>query len=345
MLRSKMLFLLLAFPLAAAGCAREKAEAAAPSTPADRPAQVRVLELSPRFVADRTSWPADLLPERRATLAAEVGGSVESVTVQLGEIVRAGRQLAAIDERSLAQNVAEAEAWLRQAEQQHERASNLFARKAVTRAHLLDAETNRDVARSRLATARLELRKSHVEAPWAGSVAARHVEVGDFVSPGTPLFDLVDVARLKVRAPARAADVPYLAIGREVEVTVDALPGERFAARIERMGAELDPDTRTLEVEAEIDNRDGRLKPGMLARITVTRRELPAALVVPGSAVIDLGASKAVWLVEDGRATRREVTLGPVIGEEVVIEGVPAGSRVIVEGRHLVGEGQKVEEV
>jgi membrane fusion protein (multidrug efflux system) len=345
MSRSKILVLLLALPLAAAGCAREKAEAAAPATPADRPAQVRVLELSPRFVADRTSWPADLLPERRATLAAEVGGSVEAVTVQLGESVRAGRQLAAIDERSLAQNVAEAEAWLRQAEQQHERASNLFARKAVTRAHLLDAETNRDVARSRLATARLELRKSHVSAPWAGSVAARHVEVGDFVSPGTPLFDLVDVSRLKVRAPARSADVPYLAIGREVEVTVDALPGERFAARIERMGAELDPDTRTLEVEAEIDNRDGRLKPGMLARITVTRRELLAALVVPGSAVIDLGTSKAVWLVEDGRATRREVTLGPVIGEEVVIEGVPAGSRVIVEGRHLVGEGQKVEEV
>src|SRR5690606_25408940 len=245
-----------------AGCARESAEAAPVVAPLDRAVQVRTLELAPRPVSDRTSWPADLMPVRRATLAAEVGGAVESIRARLGDSVAAGRPIATIDERALAQQVAEAEALLRQAEQQHERAVNLFERRAVTRAHLLDAETGRDVARARLATAQLQLRKSQVEAPWSGVVAARHVEVGDFVTPGTPLVELVDVSRLKVRAPARADAVPYLAVGREVDVTVDALPGERFTARIERMGAELDPATRTLEIEAEINNADGRLRPG-----------------------------------------------------------------------------------
>jgi hypothetical protein len=83
----------------------------------------------------------------------------------------------------------------------------------------------------------------------------------------------------------------------------------------------------------------------MLARFEVPRRELPAALVVPMAALVDLGERKALWVVEDGRAVRRDVTLGPVIGEEVVVEGLVAGTRVIVEGRHRVGEGQKVEEV
>jgi multidrug efflux pump subunit AcrA (membrane-fusion protein) len=83
----------------------------------------------------------------------------------------------------------------------------------------------------------------------------------------------------------------------------------------------------------------------MLARLEVPRRELEDALVVPMAALVDLGGRKAVWLIEDGRAHRRDVTLGPVVGEQVVIEGLEPGARVIVEGAHAVGEGQLVEEV
>jgi membrane fusion protein (multidrug efflux system) len=259
--------------------------------------------------------------------------------------VAKGQLLATIDERALAQAVAEAEALLRQAALQFERAENLFDRRAVTKAQLLDAVTNRDVAEARIATARLALDKARVRAPWGGRIAARHVEAGSFVAPGAPLFELLDASRVKVRALARSADVPFLAVGREAAVIVDALPGERFVARIERLGAELDPDSRTLEVEAELPNPDGRLKPGMLARLELPRRELADALVVPMACLVDLGGRKAVWTVADGVARRRDVELGPVLGEEVVVLGLAAGERVIVEGQHAVGEGQPVEEV
>jgi membrane fusion protein (multidrug efflux system) len=338
------LTLLLMVGLALAACGGSEAQADPAETP-ERVAQVRSIALEPRHVVDRISVPADLLPLHRATLAAEVGGVVESVSADLGDRVGRGRVLATIDERSLAQAVAEAEALLQQARLQYERAQNLFDRRAVTQAQLLDAVTNRDVAESRLATASLQLDKARVRAPWSGRIAARHVERGAYVSPGAPLFDLVDASRVKVRAPARAADVPFLEIGREVEITLDALPGERFTARVERLGAELDPDSRTLAVEAELPNPDGRLKPGMLARLEVSRRELTGALVVPMSSLVELGGSKAIWLIEGGRAVRRPVTLGPVIGEEVVVEGLNPGERVIIEGWHVVGEGQLVEEV
>jgi membrane fusion protein (multidrug efflux system) len=340
-LRSALL--LLALP-ALAACSESGAETAVPP-PAERLAQVRTLALEPRAVIDRASLPADLMPRRRATLAAEVGGTVESVAGEIGQAVAAGRVLATIDERVYAQQVAEAEALLRQALQQHERARNLFERKAVTKVILLDAETGRDVAEARLASARLQLDKARVRAPWAGRIAARRVDAGDFVAPGTPLFELVDSSRLKVRAPARAADVPFLVVGREVEVRVDAYPGEVFRARVERLGAELDPASRTLDVEAEIANPDGRLRPGLPARLEVPRRELAGALVVPSSAVLDLGETKAVYVVVEGRAARRAVTLGPVIGEEVVIEGLERGARVVIEGQHAIADGQAVEEV
>ena len=83
----------------------------------------------------------------------------------------------------------------------------------------------------------------------------------------------------------------------------------------------------------------------MLARLEVPRREIADALTVPMSALVELGGAKAVWVVDGDRASRREVTLGPVIGEEVVVQGLDAGAHVIVEGQHVVGEGQKVEEV
>ncbi len=326
-----------------AGCSSPKTQA--PAAPAERVAQVRTITLTPRTVVDRTSLPAGLEPLHRAVLAAEIGGAVEAVRAELGQAVARGQLLATIDERALAQQVAEAEAWLRQANLQFERAQNLFERKAVTKAQLLDAVTNRDVAVARIASAKLALDKARVAAPWAGRIAVRHVEVGSFVAPGTPLFELVDASRVKVRAEARSADVRFLAVGREVEVSFDAFPGEKFPAKIERLGAELDPQSRTLAVEAELANADGRLKPGMLARLDIPRQTVEGALVVPMSALVDLGGTKAVWTVTDGRALRREVTTGVVVGEEIVVIGLPAGTHVIVEGQQAVGENQPVEEV
>ncbi|MEO8198112.1 MAG: efflux RND transporter periplasmic adaptor subunit [Thermoanaerobaculia bacterium] len=327
----------------ATACSAPQAQSSA--APAERVAQVRTITLAPRTVVDRTSLPASLEARQRAVLAAEVGGAVEAVRAELGQAVAKGQLLAAIDERSLAQQVAEAEAFLRQAKLQFERAENLFERKAVTKAQLLDAVTNRDVAEARLASAKLALDKARVTAPWAGRIAARHVEVGSFVAPGTPLFELVDASRVKVRAEARSADVRFLSVGREVEVTFDAFPDEKFPARIERLGAELDPQSRTLAVEAELANGDGRLKPGMLARLDIPRQTVAGALVAAMAALVDLGGSKAVWTISEGRAVRREVTLGIVIGEEVVITGLAAGTQVIIEGQHAVGENQPVEEV
>ena len=342
--RGGLLALLVA--LAACGGGDQAGGPAAEPTPeADRVAQVRTVVLQPRPVVDRISLPADLRPVRRATLASEIGGRVEAVRAELGAAVGAGQLLATIDERSLAQAVAEAEAFLRQANQQNDRAVALFERRAVTRAHLLDAATAKDVAEARLASARLQLDKARVRAPWAGRIAERHVDTGAFVAPGAALFELIDTSRLEARAPARAADVPFLEVGRQVEVRVDAYPGEVFLGKVLRLGAELDADTRTLTVEAEIANPRGRLKPGLPARLEVTRRELPGALVVPQSALIELETGKALYVVEDGRARRRDVILGPTVEEAVVVEGLSPGTRVVVEGQHALADGQRVEEV
>jgi membrane fusion protein (multidrug efflux system) len=334
-------------PLLTAGCGTnaQSSTDTAPVSEQEPTAAVRTVQVSSQEVTDIAVLSADILPVRRATLAAEVAGTVEEVRADIGDRVRAGARLCTIDTRALQQQVAEAEALFRQAQDRFQRAERLFAKRSITKEQHIDAIASRDVAEARLASARLQLDKSKVEAPWSGQVAERYVEVGDYASPGQPLFDIVDVDRVKVRAPVSSADAPFVAAGTPVRVLVDALPGEEFTGRVVRLGAELDPDTRTLSIEAEIDNSDGRLRPGFFGRLEVQRRVLPDAILIPLTAVIDFENHRAAYVVNSDRAERRIVELGPVVGENVVVtSGIEDGERVIVAGLQQVADGQRVSE-
>jgi membrane fusion protein (multidrug efflux system) len=339
----RCLFLLVALALLAACAAGEPAQTDNPAVRVAVPVRVVVPQI--QDVTEQLCLPAELLPMRRATLAAEVPGTVETLAVEDGQRVRAGEVLLTVDTRSLEQAVAEAEAVFRQRQLQYERTQRLFDRQSVTTEKLIDANAAREVAEAQLGSARLQLEKSRVKAPWAGQVSRRKVEVGDYVVPGQPVVELLQVDRLKVRAPASAGDVPFLEVGIPAVIRVDGLPDESFEGRVVRLAPELTPEARTLAVEVEIPNPDGRLKPGMLARMDVPRRKISQALVVPLQAVVDLGEEQAVYIVEDRHARRRLVELGPVIGEQVVVEeGLRQGEPVVVEGKERVSDGQLVSE-
>ncbi len=323
---------------------------AAPTTPAsssietsERVLPVATLLTTSREVVEKISLPADLLPLRRAVLAAEVAGTVEKIHVDEGSRVASGRVLVEVDTRSLRQRLAEAEAVHRHREAMHQRAERLLAKKSITEQQYLDAVTERDVAVAQLETVQLELAKSRIAAPWSGTVAVKRVEVGDYVVPGQPVVELLDVRRLKVRAPAPASDVPYLRRGLAAEVRLDIYPGEVFHGEIARLAAELAAAARTLDVDVEIPNSDGRLRPGMFARLEFPRRTLQDAVLIPLAAVVELEDERVVYVVEDERAVRRTVELGAVLGGEVVIaSGLAAGEQLIVEGQQQVSPGQRV---
>ena len=321
------------------------AVAQAALTNQERIATVRTQVVEAEQISDRAIFSADLLPLRRATLAAEVPGNIESLKVELGERVRKGQILASIDTRALRQQLAEIEALFNQAQDRFERAEKLFAKRSITKEQHIDAVAGREVAEARLASAKLALEKSEIKAPWNGHVASKRVEVGDYAGSGQPLIDLVAMDRLKVRAAASSADVPYLKVGVPVEVQVDVFPGEIFSGEVVRMGAELDPNTRTLEVIAEIENADLRLRPGLFGRLELERRVLADALLVPMTSVVEFENQKVIYVVQDGIAEQRQVTLGPVVGDRVLISaGIAAGERYIVAGQQHVADGQRVVE-
>lgn len=314
----------------------------APAPAAPAPTPVEVLVVASETVRDEVLLPTELEPRRRATLAAEAPGRVERINGDLGDRVAAGSTLLVVDRRSANEELSSATALERQARLQRGRAEALAEKRSITNAQLLEAVTQHDVASSRLTAAKLALERTVVLAPWAGEIAARRVEVGDYVVPGQGVLEIVDRSVLIARAPVPAADAPHLEVGSQVAIELASRPGERIPARLVRRAPGIDPVSRTLEVEAELAGDAGL--PGEPAQLALVRRVLTEVILVPLTAVVEMENSLAVYVVDGAVARRRSITVVRTLGERMVVDGLAVGDRVIVAGQDRVSEGQSVVE-
>ena len=184
---------------------------------------------------------------------------------------------------------------------------------------------------------------AEVRAPFGGTIVERVVELGEYVPPGSPLLTLADTSLLKARAlldPREALDV---SVGSPVSISVYARPGETYEGEVVRVGEVIDPRTRRLPVEIELADEDGRLRPGLVAKFTVQTGEPRMALRVPLEGVFERFGSQHVYVVVDGIAHRRAVTLGQIRGGLAeVIHGVQEGDLVVTKGVTRVVDESKV---
>jgi RND family efflux transporter MFP subunit len=243
-------------------------------------------------------------------------------------------------------SLTEAEALLTAAEATYRRTQQLVEREAVTKQSLVNATAEYEAARARVGQSRLRLERSVVRAPISGVAVTRDVEPGEVLSPGAPITMLQRLDRLKATVGVPEIDVGLVRVGGPATVRVDAWPDRTFEGRIHFLAPSAVGSSRTFPAEIAIDNRDGVLKAGMIARVWLVRRSYEAAIVVPRDALQerDLGS---VAVVLDGEVARvRPVSLGAVSGERVVVEsGLAAGDTLIVSGHRGLIDGQRVQVV
>lgn len=242
----------------------------------------------------------------------------------------------------------------------------------ASRAALAAAEAQLAVARSQIATqqsqvalaqasvereraalkiAQTNLDNTRIPAPFSGYVSARNLYPGAAVSSqaaGTSnssvgILVLQDLAVVKVQLEIQERDIPRVRVGSVARVSVDAYPTRVFEARATRILHALDTRSRTLGVEMEIPNRELSLKPGMYARVELVIDRHPRALLVPSESVWIEGEEASVFVVREGIVGRRRIERGVSEGTLVeVVTGLAGDEQVIVEGKELVREGQKV---
>jgi membrane fusion protein (multidrug efflux system) len=312
------------------------------------------------FKADRTlSVVGTLMPKDEALVSAEVEGRVEKVAVEIGDQVSEGRELASIDTRLYeaqaqlsAANRSKAQANLAQAEQnlsrikalQHENiASQSDMDLAIAQASSWQAEVQAQEAAN--AISQLNLRRSHVKAPFSGSVADRLVSAGDYVKVGTSLFGLINDAELKLMVQVPERHAGEVKLDQAVRFTVDAYPKQAFEGRVYWIGPLVNAASRTFGVGVFVANGNGKLKANSYARGELILARDVAVMVVPINAVVNFSGISRVYVFDDGVARKREVTTGRVLDSRLeILTGLKGDEQVILSGVTKLYDGVRVKE-
>ncbi|HVF16825.1 MAG TPA: efflux RND transporter periplasmic adaptor subunit [Steroidobacteraceae bacterium] len=278
-------------------------------------------------------------------ITAKLSNRVTAIRFREGQQVKAGEVLVEFDSEQARATLAEAEAALSDSQSQFKRSRELFETKALSEAQLDQLQAALSGNQARVAGARSQLNDTIIRAPFAGRVGLRNISVGSYVTPGTVITTLDDTSVIKLDFSVPEVFLSTLQEGLVISARTSAYPEEDFNGKVSSIDSRLDPVSRAIIVRARIDNKDGRLKPGMFMTVKLIRAERPA-LMLPEEALVPEGNKKFVFVVRDGKAARVEIETGrrrP--GEVEVVSGLDEGDQVITEGTQKVREGAPVKPV
>jgi RND family efflux transporter MFP subunit len=359
--------------LAIAGCGRQSSDQAAVAT-----ATAKIGQVTETVVISGV-----LMPNQSLQIFSKVAGLVQSVGAAAGDRVSAGPALVQIDTKELNAQLQQAQAAVQavrdqaaqekiaintdqsnldMAQKTYDRTRALFESGAASQSDLDTAGNSLDQAKNAYANAneqyqtamgsglaqaeaaanllQIEIGNGTIVSPVSGIVSSRNIDPGGMASTTAPLMTVDDDSLLKLQGSADQDTVPLMAVGQQVPVTVDALPGKNFAGTIAQIG----PDalaTGQYPVVISVNN-SGSLLPGMTAVVTVKLTTAPG-VVVPASAVQSDGGADYIFVVKNGIASRRQVTLGQTSASEVLIKaGVSSGEEVAASNVNTLQDGMRV---
>lgn len=354
---------LLSLGVALAGCK--------PSSPVEaaKPASEEVSIAEPQVMTVHVAKPqwkkiqrtaqgqGALFAKESVILSSKMPGYVNTVLVDFGDRVRAGQVLVEIEREELMLQVDTTESALKQAQANHirakgdyERAQQLFAeelippqRRDTAEADFKVAEAGVRLAEKAVALMQKRLKDTRVVSPVDGFVQQRFVNSGEYMTAGAKLLEVVDVHPLKLRTPIPERYARMARIGLSMRVEVDALPGEKFEGKLTRVAAGVDHATRSLLVEAEIPNPQGKLRPGYFAHVTGVMGE-ETVLFIPRSGVYRYAGVERIFLIQDNKVKSREVKTGIEDGQLIEIaEGLAETEQVAVSAIDRLADGMIVQ--
>jgi membrane fusion protein (multidrug efflux system) len=332
----------LAACAAPSGSGQPMAVAATPTVP--EPLQITVAPVALRPTKRLLKFVGTLFGNQEVKLSSQVEGQIEKITVDLGDRVAPGQVLVEIDDTSVRAQLREVEARLAKAQADEQRGRELLKSNVISPQEHETMQTAVTVAEAQRDAMRVALAHKQVRSPLGGSVVRRLVSVGEYVRPGTPLFDLVDDDPLKLRGdvPERFAD--EIADGQRVQIKVDAYPDEIFDGTLVRISPAANPENRSITVEAEVPNPERRLKAGFFASANIVTRDDAEALVVPETAVVTFAGVTKLFVVRDDIAYERQVRVGTRddMGLVEVLEGLHPDEMVATSGLAKLENGRAV---
>jgi RND family efflux transporter MFP subunit len=358
-----ILVTVLAFAVLSSCKPRQKAEAKGPAQTFGA-APVKVFKAVRMRISEKLFYTGTIEAWQKITLTPDVGGKIARILVNEGDRVGKGQVLAELDAEAITLQLKQAQAALavaqagfNNAQTNLERMERLSKEKAVSDQQYEQVKLGYDSAKAQLEQAQAavnlaqhSLDVSILKAPFGGVIASRNAEVGDVInpmmgglSPGSAggVLTLVDFSRIKIKVDISGADISRIQKGQAALLRVPTIPGQEFKGVVQVVNLAADPQTKQFGIEVSADNPDQVLRPGTFGEVIIEVHSHENALVVPQKAILE---NKYIFIAQDGKAAKKEITLGLQNTTMVEISsGIAEGDLVIAEGNFGLEDGASIE--
>ncbi|KDN56661.1 efflux RND transporter periplasmic adaptor subunit [Flavobacterium seoulense] len=284
------------------------------------------------------------LPKQEMNQAAEISGRILSVLVKEGSRVSAGQTLATIKRDAIEVDVTQAQNNLQNAIADNQRYENAYKTGGVTKQQLDNSRLQLKNAQAALKSQNVKVNDTRIKAGISGTINKKMVEPGMVVSPGTPLFEIVNINSLKLSVLVDESQIGKISVGQNVAINVNVLADENFSGKITFIAPKSDASLN-FPVEIEVQNK-GNLKAGMYATAnfkTSSGAETQNMITVPATAFVNGVSSGQLFIINNGTAKLIKVQTGKVYGDKVqILDGLNEGEQVVTSGQINLDNGSKI---
>ncbi len=304
---------------------------------------VRVQEVNLESLSIKSTYVGNLLPNQRVIMRSEIDGVIENIYFDEGDEIVNNKKLIDISTKELSLKLKIAFADSKLAETNLKRDEKLAKDNLIPNAQLDQTRTFAERALLNRELAKISLNKSIINSPLSGTVKTRFVKVGEFVRKGDRLVEILNVDRILVKVNIPEQEILQINIGQKVDIELYILEKKLFEGKVKKIGLEADASNRTFPVEIEVNNRERILRPGMLARVTFTKRVDQDQVVIPRHTILERDSGRIVYVVDKGKAFQREVSTGISQREKVqILTGLGRGEQLVVEGHTKLTDGEEI---
>lgn len=284
-----------------------------------------------------------LRSDETVVLRPEVAGRIAQLAFREGEQATKGQVLVKLDDSVQQADLDRARANLTLSRTKHERSIDLRNKGFLSGQALDEAVNNLKVAEADAELMRARVNKMTIRAPFSGTLGLRQASVGDYVKEGQDIVNLESLDPLKVDFRLPELALSQLKNGQALQIVLDALPDRTYEGKVSAINPLIDSNGRAIVIRAQVPNRDGKLRPGMFARVRLFTSDNKDAIVVPEEALFPVGDDKYVYKVIDGKAQRQKVEIGQRReGRVEVVNGLSPQDVVVTAGAIKLREGVAV---
>lgn len=299
--------------------------------------------IQPRKFSNELTLSGSIDANEQIDLRSEVSGVVQGIYFQEGSVVNKGQQLIKVNDIELRAQLSQAKTMQNLASENERRAKLLLEKEAISQEEyeISSAEFQSAKAQSQLIQA--QIARTSIVAPFSGRIGLRSISPGTYVTPTTLIAKLVNTSQVKITFSIPEKYVSLMKVNTEISFTT-AGGKESFTAKIYAIEPSVELTTRTLQIRAIADNKDGKLIPGTFANISLPLENLDDAILIPTEAIIPIQNGKKVFVVEKGKAKEVIIETGNRNEKEILVtSGLKIGDTLITSGIMAVRQGAEVK--